>query len=231
GLNSPFISKFGPKLLLIAAGSIDLGVKVKNLGNTVLIHTPALSMFKDALKKNLDFMILEGSECGGHFGMLSSFILWERILEYLYMNKKEIKEKVNLIFAGGIINDVSTAMLASMLGEHLDLINPGIQMGTAYLLSEEIVTTQALSPIYQELLLNNSCTTIIGTSVNTRARILVDLIYSNYYLDLQILAKKKARRNYDKLNLLNLLFILLKWLYLIFLNQKALTQELSEDTA
>ncbi|MHA2282530.1 MAG: beta-ketoacyl synthase N-terminal-like domain-containing protein, partial [Promethearchaeota archaeon] len=165
------ISKFGPKITLIAAGSIDLGVHVKNLGNTVLIHTPALSMFKDALKRHLDFMILEGSECGGHFGMLSSFILWEHILEYLYMNKKDIKEKVNLIFAGGIINDISTAMLAGMIGEHLDLINPGIQMGTAYLLSEEIVTTQALSPVYQELLLNNSCTTIIGTSINTRARV------------------------------------------------------------
>ncbi len=166
------ISKFGPKITLIAAGSVDLGVQVKNLGNTVLIHTPALSMFKDALKKNLGFMILEGSECGGHFGMLSSFILWERILEYLFMNRKEIKEKVNLIFAGGIINDISTAMLAGMIGEHLDLINPGIQMGTAYLLSEEIVNTQALSPLYQELLLNNSCTTIIGTSVNTRARVI-----------------------------------------------------------
>jgi NAD(P)H-dependent flavin oxidoreductase YrpB (nitropropane dioxygenase family) len=76
------ISKFGPTITLIAAGSIDLGTQIKNLGNTVLIHTPALSMFKDALKHHLDFMILEGNECGGHFGMLSSFILWERILEF-----------------------------------------------------------------------------------------------------------------------------------------------------
>ncbi len=166
------ISKFGPKITLVAAGSVDLGLRVKNLGNTVLIHTPALSMFKDALKKHLDFMILEGSECGGHFGILSSFILWECILEYLYISKQERKEKVNLIFAGGIINDISTAMLAGMIGEHLDIINPGIQMGTAYLLSEEIVNTQALSPVYQALLLNNSCTTVIGTSVNTRARVI-----------------------------------------------------------
>jgi malonyl CoA-acyl carrier protein transacylase len=165
------ISKYGPKITLIAAGSVDLGIQVKKLGNIVLIHTPALSMFKEALKHDLDFMILEGSECGGHFGMLSSFILWEHILEYLYIKKNELKEKINLVFAGGIINDISTAMLAGMIGVHLDLINPGIQMGTAYLLSEEIVTTQALSPIYQELLLNNSCTTVIGTSVNTRARV------------------------------------------------------------
>ncbi|MHA2008977.1 MAG: SDR family NAD(P)-dependent oxidoreductase [Promethearchaeota archaeon] len=165
------ISKHGPALTLVAAGSIDLGVQIKKSGNTVLIHTPALSMFKDALKKNLDFIILEGNECGGHIGSLSSFVLWESILEYLDVNKKDTKKKVNIIFAGGIINELSTAMLASMIGTHLELINPGIQMGTAYLLTEEIITTQALSPVYQELLLNNSSTTIIGTSVNTRARV------------------------------------------------------------
>ncbi|KKM26509.1 hypothetical protein LCGC14_1584090, partial [marine sediment metagenome] len=166
------ISKHGPKITLVAASSIDLGVKIKKSGNIILIHTPALSMFKEALIKNLDFIILEGNECGGHIGMLSSFILWESILEYLDMNQKEIPKKVNIVFAGGITNKISTAMLASMIGNHLDLINPGIQMGTAYLLSEEIVSTHALSPVYQELLLNNSITTIIGTSVNTRARVI-----------------------------------------------------------
>ncbi|MFX1455624.1 MAG: beta-ketoacyl synthase N-terminal-like domain-containing protein, partial [Promethearchaeota archaeon] len=165
------IAKYGPNITLIAAGSIDLGIQVKKLGNIILMHTPALSMFKDALKKRFDFMILEGNECGGHYGMLSSFILWERVLEYLDMNKPDIKEKVNIIFAGGIITDLSTAMLASMLGCHLDSINPGIQMGTAYLLCEEIVTMNALSPVYQKLILDNSCTTTIGTSVNTRARV------------------------------------------------------------
>ena len=166
------ISKYGPKITLLAAGSINQGVQIKKLGNTTLIHTPALAMFKEAIKKKLQYTILEGNECGGHIGMLSSFILWESILEYLEKNKKDISEKVNVIFAGGIINEVSTAMLASMIGNHLDIINPGIQMGTAYLLSEEIVTTKALSPIYQELLLNNSTSTIIGTTVNTRARVI-----------------------------------------------------------
>jgi malonyl CoA-acyl carrier protein transacylase len=200
------ISKFGPKITLIAAGSVDLGVKVKNFGNTILIHTPALSMFKDALKKHLDFIILEGSECGGHFGKLSSFILWESILEYLYTNKKEIKEKVNLIFAGGIINEISTAMLAGMIGEHLDLINPGIQMGTAYLLSEEIVNTQALSPIYQELLLNNSYTTVIGTSVNTRARVIpsefaFEAIKNEFLRKTQGISISKRKEMFEKDNL------------------------------
>ncbi|MFX1498741.1 MAG: SDR family NAD(P)-dependent oxidoreductase [Promethearchaeota archaeon] len=166
------ISNYGPEITLIAAGTIDLGVQVQNSGNIVLFHTPALSMFKEAIKRNLPYIILEGSECGGHFGTLSSFILWERILEYLDADKKNFHRKINIIFAGGIINEVSSALLAVMISNHLDLINPGIQMGTAYLLSEEIVTTNALSPVYQEQLLNNSSTNVIGTTVNTRARVI-----------------------------------------------------------
>jgi len=185
------ISKYGPKITLIAAGTIDLGVQVKNSGNKVLIHTPALSMFKAAIKNDLDYMILEGSECGGHFGTLSSFVLWECILEYLEEEKKNLPQKLNIVFAGGIINEISSAMLGGMLGNHLDIINSGIQMGTAYLLSEEIVTTQALSPIYQELLLNNSSTDVIGTTVNTRARV-IPTEFSNQTIKQEFLRKAQG---------------------------------------
>ncbi|MFX1312196.1 MAG: beta-ketoacyl synthase N-terminal-like domain-containing protein, partial [Promethearchaeota archaeon] len=201
-----FISKYGPKITLIAAGTIDLGVQVKNSGNIVLIHTPVLAMFKEAIKRNLNYMILEGSECGGHFGTLSSFILWERILEYLDIEKKELNEKINVIFAGGIINEISSAMLAGMIGYHLDCINPGIQMGTAYLLSEEIITTKALSPVYQELLLNNSSTHVIGTTVNTRARAIpTEFTYQTIKQELVRKAKgisiSKRKELYEKENL------------------------------
>ncbi|MFW9866338.1 MAG: beta-ketoacyl synthase N-terminal-like domain-containing protein, partial [Candidatus Thorarchaeota archaeon] len=200
------ISINGPKITLIAAGTIDLGIQVKNLGKIILIHTPALSLFKEAIKRNLDFMILEGSECGGHFGALSSFILWERILEYLDKERNNLPKKINLIFAGGIINEVSSAMLGSMIGNHLDLINPGIQMGTAYLLSEEIVRTNALSPIYQELLLNHSSTRVIGTSVNTRARVVPSefssqTIKNEYNRKAQGLSLSRRKELYEKDNL------------------------------
>ncbi|MHA2051492.1 MAG: beta-ketoacyl synthase N-terminal-like domain-containing protein, partial [Promethearchaeota archaeon] len=200
------ISKYGPKITLIAAGSIDLGVQVKNLGNTILIHTPALSMFKQALKKSLDFTILEGNECGGHIGSLSSFILWECVLEYLYSIKNELKDKLNVIFAGGIINEFSSAMLASMIGKHLELINPGIQMGTAYLLSEEIVTTHALSPVYQEILMNNLSTTLIGASVNTRARVIpsefaINCIQNEFLQKAQGISINERKEKFEKTNL------------------------------
>ncbi|MHA1584409.1 MAG: beta-ketoacyl synthase N-terminal-like domain-containing protein, partial [Promethearchaeota archaeon] len=173
------ISKHHPAVTLVAAGTTDLGLQVKELGNKVLIHTPALSMFKDALKKGLEYPILEGNECGGHIGILSSFILWENVLEYLDINRTSFasnEEKIKLIFAGGINNAYSTGMIAAMIGNHLDIINPGLQIGSAYLLTQEITKTKALSQVYQELLLNHNSTRVIGATVNTRAR----LIPSNF---------------------------------------------------
>ncbi|TFH31119.1 MAG: hypothetical protein E4G98_00705, partial [Promethearchaeota archaeon] len=143
------IQTHGVPFTLIAAGSTNLAKHVLTQGQRVFFHTPALSIFQDAMNNHIEFLILEGSECGGHIGMLSSWILWENVLEYLDSIRVSIHSKVNVIFAGGIMNAMSSAMLATMLGNHLDLINPGIQMGTAYLFTPEIISGNALSPVYQ----------------------------------------------------------------------------------
>ncbi len=166
------IRTHGAPFTLIAAGSTNLAKKVLSQGQRVFFHTPALSIFQDAMNNSIEFLILEGSECGGHIGMLSSWILWENVLEYLDTKRGSINSKVNVIFAGGIMNAMSSAMLATMLGNHLDIINPGIQMGTAYLFTPEIISGNALSPVYQNLLLNYHSTSVIGSTVNTRARVL-----------------------------------------------------------
>ncbi|MCG3222120.1 MAG: nitronate monooxygenase, partial [Candidatus Heimdallarchaeota archaeon] len=166
-------------ICLIAAGTVQLASRIKNLGFTTLFHTPALSLFKDALKNNIEYLILEGNECGGHIGTQTSFTLWERILQHLTKTRSEIKEKVNIIFAGGIGDELGSAMLAAMIGSHLDIISPAIQMGTAYLFTEEIVKSKALSPMYQEKVLDNFGTKVIGTTVNTRARaVTTDFVHS-----------------------------------------------------
>ena len=157
-------------ICLLAAGSIQLAVRIQKLGMKIMAHTPALSLFKEAISSNLDIMILEGSECGGHIGNLSSMILWESILQYLTANTNEIPDKINIVYAGGIGDELGAAMVAAMLGSHLDMINPGIQMGTAYLFTDEIVNTKALTTFYQEKLLDSSVTRVIGSTVNTRAR-------------------------------------------------------------
>ncbi len=46
----------------------------------------------------------------------------------------------------------------------------GLQMGTAYLATEEAVSTCAITPTYQQLTLDGDKTAIIGRTVNTRCR-------------------------------------------------------------
>ncbi|MHA1828056.1 MAG: SDR family NAD(P)-dependent oxidoreductase [Candidatus Heimdallarchaeaceae archaeon] len=157
-------------ICLLAASTIQLAVRVKKLGFKSLMHTPALSLFQEALHNEIDACILEGNECGGHIGVLSSFVLWEKVLQYLYHIKDSIKSKIKVIFAGGISSDLASAMVAGMIGEHLNLISPAIQMGTAYLFTDEIVQTGALSAFYQEKILDSFVTKVIGSTVNTRAR-------------------------------------------------------------
>ncbi|MCK4896838.1 MAG: nitronate monooxygenase, partial [Candidatus Heimdallarchaeota archaeon] len=119
---------------------------------------------------DIEYLILEGNECGGHIGNQTSLILWESILQYLDSIRNKVTKKVNVIFAGGIADEVASAMLSGMIGSHLSVISPGIQMGTGYMFTEEIVETQALTQFYQEKLLNSTQTKVIGSTVNTRAR-------------------------------------------------------------
>ncbi|MHA1777372.1 MAG: beta-ketoacyl synthase N-terminal-like domain-containing protein, partial [Promethearchaeota archaeon] len=200
------IKKYKVPFTLIAAGSVELAKQVIRQGERVFLHTPALSMFREAIKNGIEFMILEGSECGGHIGTLSSWVLWENVLEYCVQEKSNLPERMNVIFAGGIIDSNSSTMVAMLLGEHLDQINPAIQMGTAYLFTQEIVTSKALSYVYQNLLLDHQTTRVIGATVNTRARVIPSLftyltIKKEFERITQNLPISKRKDLYEKDNL------------------------------
>ncbi|MCK4972611.1 MAG: nitronate monooxygenase, partial [Candidatus Heimdallarchaeota archaeon] len=164
------LQKYKSPICLLAAGSVQLARRIQALGFKTLFHAPALALFKDALDNDIEYLILEGNECGGHIGNQTSLILWESILQYLDSIRNKVTKKVNVIFAGGIADEVASAMLSGMIGSHLSVISPGIQMGTGYMFTEEIVETQALTQFYQEKLLNSTQTKVIGSTVNTRAR-------------------------------------------------------------
>ncbi|MHA1853690.1 MAG: SDR family NAD(P)-dependent oxidoreductase [Candidatus Heimdallarchaeaceae archaeon] len=200
------MKRISPTVVLIAAGTVDLAKRVREMGYKTFLHTPAPSMFVQALKDNLDYLILEGSECGGHIGTLTSMILWEAILEYLDLNRDSISSKIHVIFAGGIADGLGTALVASMIALHLDIIYPAIQCGTGYLFTEEIIETKALSPIYQELLLNSTATRVIGATVNTRARAVPShFVTETLHKELERLTQKipiqERKKLYEKDNL------------------------------
>ncbi len=205
------LKKYETPICLVAAGTVNLASRIKKLGFKTLLHTPALSLFKDAIKNNINNLILEGSECGGHIGTQTSLTLWERILQYTDSIRADIREKVNVIFAGGIGDELGSSMIAAMIGTHLDVITPALQIGTAYLFTEEIVRTKALSLIYQEKILNSFKTKVIGTTVNTRARVLptafVDTTNEKEFerlRDKQPISKRKKEFEKDNLGALRI---------------------------
>ena len=93
--------------------------------------------------------VLEGRECGGHVGPRSSFILWEQACRVLERPSRagSAAEALSLVFAGGIHDARSAALVAALAGDlAADGVKIGILMGTAYLFTREAVTTRRHRP-------------------------------------------------------------------------------------
>ncbi|RLI69478.1 hypothetical protein DRO91_07755, partial [Candidatus Heimdallarchaeota archaeon] len=137
------------------------------------LHTPSPAIFAEAIEAGVNYLVLEGMECGGHIGILTSFVLWELSLHRLQAFEKKLKEsrrKITVAFAGGIGDRFSAAQAAVLCGALPALMHGVFWVGTAYLLTKEIVGTGTLKPLYQRLALNAKETMVLGETVNTRAR-------------------------------------------------------------
>ncbi|HTY25739.1 MAG TPA: SDR family NAD(P)-dependent oxidoreductase [Desulfomonilaceae bacterium] len=162
-----------PRFAILAAGSVDLARRIEDMGTGCYFHCPAPSLLSEALKAGLRRFVFEGCESGGHIGTLGSLDLWNA-------NLNEIEsaadsglplDEVRVLFAGGIASPRASAFLAGVVGDLTSKgLKVGLQMGTAYLATEEVVSTCAITPTYQTLTLESDRTAVIGATVNTRAR-------------------------------------------------------------
>ncbi len=162
-----------PPFVVVAAGTIQQAKEVQSYGITTFLHTPSPAIFAEAIESGVDYLVLEGMECGGHIGILTSFVLWELSLHKLKALEKMLKEsrrKITVSFAGGIGDRFSAAQAAVLCGALPELMHGVFWVGTAYLLTKEIVGTGTLQPLYQRLALNAKETMVLGETVNTRAR-------------------------------------------------------------
>ena len=83
--------------------------------------------------------VFEGSECGGHVGPRASFPLWETQIERLlafgddqHARQGSFYEKLEVLFAGGIHDERSAAMVAAMVAPLVERgAAAGLVMGTA----------------------------------------------------------------------------------------------------
>ncbi len=153
-----------PPFVVIAAGDPSFASRFREKGMEVIYIAPDEGLIRMALEAGVNYVILEGNEAGGHVGEHSTLILSQIALD-LKRREPGIFEGRHIILAGGIFNR-EAAFRAAMTGAD------AIQMGTAYLATEEIVATGALSPLYQRMILESApgMTTTSGESIGLRVR-------------------------------------------------------------
>ncbi|MDD2902573.1 MAG: SDR family oxidoreductase, partial [Syntrophales bacterium] len=159
-----WITQNRPRFAVIAAGEPSFAAELQKQGVEAIYIAPNEDLLRLACTAGVRHLILEGNEAGGHVGQHTTFTLAQIALE-LKRQEPELLEGRRLILAGGIYNR-ETAVMAAMLGAD------ALQMGTVYLATQEIVSTGALSALYQRLILESApgATVISGECSGLRVR-------------------------------------------------------------
>ncbi|MBF0233378.1 MAG: nitronate monooxygenase, partial [Desulfamplus sp.] len=165
------VKKYKAPFALFAGGIPSQVIDLEKSGTRTYLHTPSISMMENAIKSGCTRFIFEGREAGGHIGSLSSLVLWEAAIAKIKEKDDQTISSLSLVFAGGISTCFASCFIsgiASYLASKGAKI--GIQVGTAYLFSKEIVETKSIKEQYQSILCQENETMVIGNSVGLASR-------------------------------------------------------------
>ncbi|MFO7749720.1 MAG: beta-ketoacyl synthase N-terminal-like domain-containing protein [Desulfobacteraceae bacterium] len=170
------VKRYNIPFALFAGGVPSQVLDLEKNGTKTYLHTPSISMMENAQKNGCRRFIVEGTEAGGHVGSLTSLVLWEAAISKLLETRISDLEKndlsgLTLVFAGGISTCFASAFIsgiASSLAARGAKI--GIQVGSAYLFSHEIVDTESMKKQYQDIIAQEDETMVIGTTIGLASR-------------------------------------------------------------
>ncbi len=149
--------RFKPSYAIIAGGRPDQAVTLEQAGIPTFLHVPSANLLPMFLAEGARRFIFEGRECGGHIGPLSSCVLWTTMVERLLAELPASKvkpEDIQLIFAGGIHDALSSAFVQVLTAPLAAKgVRIGILMGSAYLFTEEIVSSGAVVQGFQDVVI------------------------------------------------------------------------------
>lgn len=146
-----------PDFAIVAGGRSDQIEWLESRGIRGFVHVAAAWQIGDFLDQGVSRFVIEGRECGGHIGPLTSFVLWGMIVDALLHHPTVARQpgKIELVFAGGIHDACSAAMVATLAAPLAEKgVKIGVLMGTAYLFTREIVEAGAILPDYQNVALD-----------------------------------------------------------------------------
>ncbi len=163
-----------PPFALIAGGRPDQARVLEEDGTATYLHVPSPGLLRLYLKDGARRFVFEGRECGGHVGPRTSFVLWDTMVRGLLQELGPgDHDDVHVLFAGGIHDARSAAMVAAITAPLTERgVRVGVLMGTAYLFTEEAVSSGAITATYQEASLAGRRTVLLESGPGHATRCL-----------------------------------------------------------
>ncbi len=160
-----------PDCVTLAGGDATAARRFEEAGIRCYLHTPSSDHVAAALDGGARGIILEGHEAGGHVGALGSLVLWELATEEIARRDTAKPDGLRVLFAGGLAT-ARASVMAGVFGAALSRHGAacGLQLGTAYLATEEAVACGAVPAAYRQALLLSDESVTTGTTVNLPAR-------------------------------------------------------------
>lgn len=165
------ICEVKPPFAIIGGGRPSQARELEALGVASYLHVPSPGLLQSFIAEGARKFVFEGSECGGHTGPRTSFVLWQSAIETLTAAKLEDPTSLHVLFAGGVHDALSAAMASVMAAPLVERgMKVGVIMGTAYLFTEEIVSTGALLEEFQARAIECQETVLLQSGVGIYTR-------------------------------------------------------------
>jgi acyl transferase domain-containing protein/NAD(P)H-dependent flavin oxidoreductase YrpB (nitropropane dioxygenase family)/NAD(P)-dependent dehydrogenase (short-subunit alcohol dehydrogenase family) len=160
-----------PPFAIIAGGRPSQARELEEVGITTYLHVPSPGLLRGFIADGARRFVFEGSECGGHTGPRTSFILWESAIDVLTSADIKDPESVQVLFAGGVHDSMSAAMVSVLAAPLVTRgMKVGVLMGTAYLFTEEIVRAGAVVEEFQQQAIDCRETALLKSGVGIYTR-------------------------------------------------------------
>lgn len=204
------VKKVKPPFAIIAGGRPDQAAALEAEGIATYLHVPSPGLLQMFLGQGAKRVIFEGRECGGHVGPRSSFVLWESMIDVVldHLEAGGAKaDQLHVLFAGGVHDERSSAMVAALSAPLTDRgVKVGVLMGTAYLFTEEAVSSGAIVEGFQREAVACERTTLLETGVGHATRCADSAFGAFFAAEKRRLraAGKSAEEIRDRLESLNL---------------------------
>ena len=169
------ILEYQPRFALIAGGQTHQVKQLEQEGIATYVHVPSPGLLPMFLSEGLTRFVFEGRESGGHVGPFCSFVLFEAMINVLLESPavKQAPENYHILFAGGIHDALSASMVGVLAGQLVEKgVKVGLQLGTAYLFTEEAVSSGAIVRTYQQEALQCNATTLLIASPGHAERVI-----------------------------------------------------------